>query len=145
MITLILLCIGISIAVPTLLKGICFCLYNTGYGIDYFDGWDFSTQATRRFYIENQVCAATSICHIYATVPSNTANFVFINVHTGKDVEGIIIKYSEFNKNSVVYSVKGTKMEIPKLQPRGDRYVYSSLLENLNSSTIYTINIYNQQ
>lgn len=52
----------------------------------------------KRKWLPDKVCMPTSICHIYATLPSNTQNSVFINIHTGKYIKTL---FAVFNYNNI--------------------------------------------
>lgn len=63
-----------------MLDGVCFCSYNDVIG-------DFSTKVSRKRLLGDRVCEVNSICRVYATLPHSTNNSVFINIHTGINID----------------------------------------------------------
>lgn len=77
--------LGLCIFGVIALKGVCMCIYNPNYGYNVRSAEMFSTEFTRSLSID-KVCQNGKIRHIYATLPENGSQEVFINVHAGKDV-----------------------------------------------------------
>lgn len=79
--------------VPLFFHNTCLAFYNDtiGYYNQYL-GFQVNTQFTRLFQL-NDACPPGPPCHFYATVPENTANDVFINVHTNTAVRNVFVHY----------------------------------------------------
>lgn len=80
----------ISILGVVMLKGVCICVFNEKYGTKVNKDFSFSTEFTRMLQID-KVCQDGKVCHMYATLAENAAESVFINVHTGSDIENLTV------------------------------------------------------
>lgn len=76
-----------SIFLPLAFQKGCLCVYNKAYGVDTFLDLQFSTKWTRSNWLPDEVCPKGTLCHIYATLPEETSKEVFINVHSGTDID----------------------------------------------------------
>lgn len=129
-----------SFGVPLMTTGMCVTFFNTSYGIgnSYIH---FSSKFTR--YLElNTVCPQGQICHIYATLPEDSSTSVFINVHTGNDINTLQINYDTLANHQAspkaVLNYSATPSSYyTDLETRGDRYVHSTYLGNLTNNTMY--------
>ncbi len=121
-------------------------MFNDNYGWPLLGDWNFSTQMTRGHWINGNVCTnRMGICHVYASLPSNTSNSVFINIHTGPGIDKVQVSYvpaANFNMTPSQFIVtQATQFTLNGLEAAGERNIYSVLLNNLTSSTLYTIQI----
>lgn len=95
----------------------------------------------------NDACPPGPPCHFYATVPENTANDVFINVHTNSAVRNVFVHYDleEFflnNKTATLRNVQpATLFELDYVEAKGQRNVHSALVSGLTPKTKYVIQI----
>ena len=126
----------IAIFVPLVSSNLCICIYNTGYGIKLGSSAELSSEFSRRYWINDSYCPKTEICHLYATLPSDTAHSVFINIHAGEDIEGVIINY---RANGSVFPavIQAQSIPLEGIEERGERNLFTALLTNLQPNTLY--------
>ena len=92
MIYILLIIITFAIGMPLIFEGICICEYDStfGYSVE-GDVSYFSTKMIRKHHSPApHVCDPDSICHVYATLPEETYNSVFINVHVGINIKDVV-------------------------------------------------------
>lgn len=133
-----------SIFIPFFFENTCISLFNPPIGF-YISGYiDISTKFTRHIS-ENDKCPPGPPCHFYATLPENSTTSVFINVHTNTKYNDVIFKYDEksFHENykTFQYNVTPSKY-VPVLESRGERHVFSGLINNLKPNTEYIIGVF---
>jgi len=76
-----------------LMDGVCFCVFNSAYGLDLDWSIQFSTKFSRSFWIDGKVCPDSKICHLYATIPETGSSDIFLNIMVGSDLSGIKVIY----------------------------------------------------
>jgi hypothetical protein len=100
----------------------------------------FTTSLTRQLTLP-EACPIGRPCHIYATLPENTSDSVFINYHTN-------ILYKESN---TCYTLESSGKEtcfptkviaFDGVEKAGQRSVHSAYLYDMLPDTLYTIRIY---
>jgi len=83
-----------SLFMPVFFHNSCLSFYNNSIG--YYNptlGFVVNTQLSRYFQLP-KACPVGPPCHLYATVPEDTASSVFINIHTHKSIfENVAIYY----------------------------------------------------
>eukprot|EP01017_Pseudomicrothorax_dubius_P005321 TRINITY_DN11320_c0_g2_i2.p1 TRINITY_DN11320_c0_g2~~TRINITY_DN11320_c0_g2_i2.p1 ORF type:complete len:567 (-),score=92.87 TRINITY_DN11320_c0_g2_i2:57-1757(-) len=128
--------------------GLCIAAYHDTVGIN-VDTLMLSTRFTRKFYLDEVCPLEGGPCHLYATIPENASDSVFINVHTHKSVDQVIIRYAfktqPDSENDVRHEVNATDFILQGFDPLGERRVFSALLTDLQPDTDYVIQVvYNQ-
>lgn len=137
------LILAYGITVPLVTSKLCLCTYNPKYSYDLFDGFGISSEVTRSYDIAENVCELEQICHVYATLPSDTDSGVFINVHTGIEVDDLYIVMSV---GSHTHQFSCDKFGMPSgIDPNGRRNIYSCLAHNLISQTTYNLVVKSRQ
>jgi len=135
--------IFISIFLPTFLHGFCVSSFHEYVG-PVFGEASISTSILRWFQL-NEFCPVGKPCHVYATLPEDTATSVIINAHTNVAYDILTIKYDvELNyifSKEMRYSVNTTAIEIEGTDKVGERKVHSAYLSNLIPNTMYSIAI----
>jgi hypothetical protein len=87
--------IPLCLLLPLFFENTCLCFYNSEIG--YYNkelGFNINTQFTRQYFQLKKECIDDVPCHVYATVPEDMAHAAFINVHTSKNIQQVLIKYS---------------------------------------------------
>ena len=133
---------------PVIFGGICQIQATFENGVS---GFIFSTSLTREYTLP-EACPVGPPCHVYATLPENASDSVFINFHTNIKHPHAVVCYN----TSITSS---TKRELEQRDPAdiciqthvndfkavewiGQRLVHSVYLFDLTPDTIYRINIY---
>lgn len=124
----------------------CITLFNETFGLPLDRFSTMSTKFTRYFQL-SQVCAAGPPCHVFATVPEDASNAVFLNVHTSLSVDSLTIKYDtienyQLNGNTTSMEKNSSTHRYDQIEGRADRMIHTILLDNLKSNTLYKILIY---
>eukprot|EP00330_Aristerostoma_sp_ATCC50986_P002187 CAMPEP_0114588298 /NCGR_PEP_ID=MMETSP0125-20121206/11032_1 /TAXON_ID=485358 ORGANISM="Aristerostoma sp., Strain ATCC 50986" /NCGR_SAMPLE_ID=MMETSP0125 /ASSEMBLY_ACC=CAM_ASM_000245 /LENGTH=512 /DNA_ID=CAMNT_0001784617 /DNA_START=164 /DNA_END=1702 /DNA_ORIENTATION=- len=145
--TMIVSSLFLSFFVPLTTSGACMNFYNKNYGWQFYEMSSVSSKFMRKFTIPNDVCPPGKPCHVYATLPEDTATQVFFNVHTSYDVDNITLNYDTLNNynNSgklafTAYSNMSTKYDFDN-EEQGKRTVHVVLLTGLEPATTYEIQI----
>jgi hypothetical protein len=130
----------LSIGVPLAMKDSCLCVFSKDFGISVLNGTAvFSSRLIRSFTVE-KVCPPGPPCHVYATLPSNTSEAVFINAHTDYDVDSVTVAYDRldyYNANaSLRYNAVSSTYKLD-FEDKGRRAVHTTLLYNLEPETEY--------
>jgi len=133
------LALASSIALPIFTEGTCMNCFNEGYGQQMF-GLGMSTKMTRYFEL-GTVCKSGQICHLYATLPEDSATGVIVNVHTGPDVDSLLVKYKKQDEKTYEKNVTAQSYYL-NLETRGDRHVHSAFLGGLDVNSKYNFEIY---
>jgi len=130
-----------SIAVPLMTADTCFSLFNEGYGSQFLS-FKISTRFSRYFTIDT-VCPSGQICHLFATLPEDSATAVILNVHTATDVSSITIGYAVQSdpQQPIIKNVTSQSFYVD-LEERGARYVHAVVLSSLEPNTNYYFEIY---
>jgi len=121
----------------------CFCYYTRLNGWDIDTKIELSTALTRAITLD-PACPPGKPCHVYATVPEDTATSAFINIHVHYDVTDITFKY-----DTVVYyeAEKEYREDAKSVHKQltfdtvGSRTVHSVLLTELTPDTLYKFEI----
>jgi len=130
-----------SFAMPMFTADTCMNYFNEGYGTK-IQGLGMSTRLTRHFELDT-VCPKGKICHLYATLPEDSSTGVILNVHTGPDVQSIVIAYGiPDNEKSLLTNNVTSQSYLVELEGKGDRYMHSAYLNNLLPNTTYSFEIY---
>jgi len=124
-----------SFTMPLLTAGTCMNYFNEGYGTK-IQGLGMSTRLTRYFELDT-VCPQGKICHLYATLPEDSATGVILNVHTGSDVSSITVGYKEDGDDQPITKQVVSQSYLIDLEGKGDRYMHSAYLSNLSPNTTY--------
>lgn len=132
--------LAISILSVIALKGVCICVFNSNYGYRIKDEFMFSTQWLRSQQID-KVCEKEKLCHIYATLPEDTAHSVFINLHTGLDVKNVTVKLTT-GAGTITQNLTDP-FSMKHLENIGQRNVFHALFTNLTANTMYAVNVTN--
>ena len=137
------LIIFFSIFLPFLFENTCVSFHNSPIGFRLGNA-DLSTKLTRQTS-ENEKCPSGPPCHIYATLPENATNAVFLNFHVNQRHGNIQV----FNDSLDHYSIQKTlryqikiKRFDPELESIGSRYVYSALITGLQPNSSYAFGIF---
>lgn len=128
-----------SATVPLLTTHTCLNFSNQGYGTK-FDTFGLSTAFSRYFQIKT-VCPSGQICHLYATLPEDSATSAILNVHTAADVKKITIGYGVHSHKKITTNITAQSFYVD-LEERGARYVHSAVLTGLEPNTTYYFEIY---
>jgi len=128
-----------TLIAPQLTAETCMNYFNTGYGTK-FSGLGISTTLTRYFQIDT-VCKSGQICHLYATLPEETSTNVILNLHTGPDVKTLIVGFGLESDKKITANVTAQSYHV-ELESRGERYVHSAYLSNLEPNTLYYFEVY---
>jgi hypothetical protein len=91
-----------------------------------------------------QICPENSICHVYATLPEETATSVFINVHSGIGISSLTAIVRQ-NETKIVEKDFKKIYEMKDVESIGQRNVHSILLKGLIPNMLYNIDIINTQ
>ncbi|EAS06851.1 metallophosphoesterase (macronuclear) [Tetrahymena thermophila SB210] len=135
------------ILVPSFFHNTCLAFYNDNIG--YYNellGFQINTQFTRIFQL-NDSCPPGPPCHLYATLPENTANDVFINIHTNKAINNVTVYYDleEYYLNNKTAQLRNQQssvlFELDYVESKGQRNVHSALISGLTPKTKYVIQI----
>lgn len=129
-----------SVFLPFLFEKTCVSQLNPFIGFR-FGNWDVSTRFTR-LSSENEKCPSGKPCHIYATLPPDADQSVFINLHTSKIYNEVFVYYDfidYFKINQKFRFNSLAKTFAPELEKVGERNVHSALLRNLVPNTTYAI------
>jgi len=137
------LIIFFAIFLPFLFQNTCVTFHNP------IIGWkignaDLSTKITRQTSL-NTKCPAGPPCHVYATLPENATNAVFLNFHTNQKHDNVEVFNDTMDhytiQKTLRYQIKVNRYD-PELEPIGSRYVYSALITNLQPNTSYAFGIF---
>lgn len=129
-----------SVFLPLLFENTCVSQLNPQVGFR-FGSWDVSTRLTRQSS-ENKKCPSGKPCHIYATLPPDAENSVFINLHTSTIYNEVYVYYDFFEYFKINQSFRYKSLAstfAPELEKVGERNVHSALLRNLVPNTTYAI------
>jgi hypothetical protein len=135
-------------------QGICGCDFSDdipGHVIN-GDGMNLST-AFMRYYIDKDLCPADKTpCMVYATLPENALNQVFINFHVNLEscldencepsfeyIEGNVPKATNFSDWRTAKVVR-SEYRSPVTE-YNQRHVFTTLLKNLKANTFYSFRI----
>jgi len=138
------LIIFFSIFIPFFFENTCISLFNPPIGFYFADYIDISTKITRSIS-ENYKCPAGPPCHIYTTLPENATTGVFINFHTNVEHNDAVVQWDDlpfYDHFGVLKYTAYPKKFIPDLEPKGQRNVYSALIDNMTANSSYAIAIY---
>ena len=137
------LIIFFAIFLPFLFQNTCVTFHNPVIGWK-IGSADVSTKITRQTALDDR-CPAGVPCHVYVTLPENATNAVFLNFHTNQKHTNAQV----FNDTKEHYQVLKTlrypvpvKRFDPELEPKGSRYVYSALINNLQPNNSYAFGIF---
>lgn len=127
-----------------LFTGFCVSSYQDYVG-PIFGTASLSSSFSRYFQLP-EFCPPGPPCHIYATLPEDTARSVFINVHTHDSYDVIGIEYelensSSFNTEREVKSSKSTSFKVAGTDRSGRRKLHHFYLDNLQPDTMYKLRI----
>ncbi|KAL4450819.1 hypothetical protein ABPG74_011661 [Tetrahymena malaccensis] len=138
-----LLAVAISIFPLIFFQDICVCSNkDSGYLIN--DNMYLSTSFTRRISFK-KACPEEELCHLYATLPENTHNSVFINIHTGIAINQITIQLQDLEVKSDPIVQTGQINSSIDLDSNGERNTFTNLFENLQPNRLYLIKVINQE
>lgn len=138
-----------AIFLPLLTAKSCLAYYTPEYG-SAFDAYTMSTNMIRLFSFSfAQICPAGRICHVYSTLPEDPSTSVFLNIHTGADIDILDVHYSseedlEFSIFRSIAINKTAQSDYLNLEWKGKRYVHSIYLDNLEPNTPYYAQFYHQ-
>ena len=133
-----------SIFIPFFFENTCISLFNPPIGFYFADYIDISTKMTRSIS-ENYKCPSGPPCHIYATLPENATTGVFINFHTNIEHNDAVVLWDDLPFYDHFATLKYTshpKKFRPQLEAKGERNVYSALIDNMTANSSYAIGIY---
>mmetsp|Transcript_1813 Transcript_1813/g.1708 ORF Transcript_1813/g.1708 Transcript_1813/m.1708 type:complete len:171 (-) Transcript_1813:542-1054(-) len=82
---------ALSFIWPFLLMGICLGFFDTRIGI--IKGTLSISTSVSRFFDLKEACPPGPPCHVYATLPEDSATSVFINAHTNTEYEEVYVRY----------------------------------------------------
>lgn len=137
------LIIFFSIFLPFLFENSCVTFHNPKIGFS-LGSADLSTKITRQTS-ENEKCPAGVPCHVYATLPENTTNSVFLNFHTNQK-HGDAQVFNDSLDHYLVQKTLRYKINVkrfdPELESIGSRYVYSALITDLQPNSSYVFGIF---
>lgn len=123
------------------LKGVCVCLYNSKYGAKFTRDVDWSTEFSRALTID-KICKDGEVCHLYATLPENSSDSVFINVHTGTDIENITVILEALSTSPSEQVLKLTNhkpIRLTNIEDIARRHIFSLLFTDLKPSVTYRV------
>jgi hypothetical protein len=95
------LIIGLAFFWPFLFMNTCFSFYDTRQGLQLAGQMSISTWIIRQFELR-EACPPGPPCHIYATLPEDSATGVFINTHTNTRYSDMTVYFDTqdyFNAN----------------------------------------------
>lgn len=124
------------------LKGVCVCLYNSKYGAKFTRDVDWSTEFSRALTID-KICKDGEVCHLYATLAENASDSVFINVHTGTDIDNITVILEAINSPSpseqTLKLTNHKPIRLTNIEDIAKRHVFSLLFTDLKPSITYRV------
>jgi hypothetical protein len=88
----------------------------------------------------DQICKDEEICHLYATVPADTSTSVFFNAHSGLSLNNLTFVLS-LNGTVVNTQINDKPYKLENVESKGQRYVHSVLVTDLNENTNYTLEV----
>jgi len=137
---------SVALVCPLITHKSCINDHTAGYGISLLNGKFIYSSSFYRYLTLDKVCAAEAPCHIYATLPFDTATSVFINVHTNIHVKDITVNYEKSSVYAETGSLTSSQSSSYTLHQDydsvGERNIHNVLLQNLAPNTLYTIEIY---
>lgn len=138
------LIIFFSIFIPFFFQNTCISLFNPPIGFFFSDWIDVSTKITRSIS-ENYKCPTGPPCHVYTTLPENSSTGVFINFHTNVEYSDPVVLWDTlqfYEQFKVLKYTAVPKKFVPELEPKGERNVFSALIDNMTANSSYAFGIY---
>jgi len=136
---------ALAIFMPLATAGLCISTFSDKYGYYWLEVRRVSSTFTRWFDIK-KVCPPGAPCHIYTTVPEDTATGFFLNVHTHTDVQEITVLYQERESYETdgpdMKEKKGEMYNFKGVEELGKRNVHSVYIDGLKEGTEYYLEIY---
>jgi len=136
---------SLAIFMPLATSGLCISTFSDKYGYYWLEVRRVSSTFTRWFDIE-KVCPPGAPCHIYTTVPEDTATAFFLNVHTHVDVKEITVFYQERESYEKVgpdmKEKQGEMYEFKGVEELGKRSVHSVYINGLKEGTEYYLEVH---
>ena len=127
--------VGYSVVLPVVSCGMCICFYNPSIGIPLPGDASLSTWLMRYLTLPD-ACPEGVPCHIYLTLPEDSAHNVFLNCHTATSQTRVSVHYG-LQPDLLINAVGMKGFELKGLERKGDRMVHSVLLGNLTANTQY--------
>lgn len=115
----------LSVGLPTFFNNTCVCLYEESFHEAFnlqFLGLPASvnTQVSRIFQVTKACNLENAPCHVYATLPEDTATKVFINMHVHEGVKDPLqMHYIIENSGGKAQSTKSKVFHFKDLEDRG--------------------------
>jgi len=132
-----------DILLHLLFTGFCVSSYQDYVG-PIFGTASLSSTFTRYFQLP-EFCPPGPPCHVYATLPEDTATSVFINVHTNEKYNVIGIEYeldhSSYESERDVKSQNSTSFKVAGTDRNGRRKLHHFYLDNLVPDSTYNLRI----
>jgi len=135
---LLILTVLIGVVFPIVSEGLCLCYYNPGMGV-VVGSSSLSTRLTRLFTMPES-CPSGPPCHVYLTLPDDSAHFAFLNVHTSPDYDVLTVHYG-LQPAALNNTLAMTLFPVEGLDRHTNRHVFSALLMNLTSNTRYYLRL----
>jgi len=135
---LLILTVLIGVVFPIVSEGLCLCYYNPGMGV-VVGSSSLSTRLTRLFTMPES-CPSGPPCHVYLTLPDDSAHFAFINAHTSPDYDVLTVHYG-LQPAALNNTLAMTLFPVEGLDRHTNRHVFSALLMNLTSNTRYYLRL----
>jgi len=130
---------ALAIFMPLATAGLCISTFSDKYGYYWLEVRRVSSTFTRWFDYK-KVCPPGAPCHIYTTVPEDTATGFFLNVHTHTDVQEITVMYQEkksYEEGLEMKEKKGEMYNFKGVEELGKRNVHSVYIDGLKEGTEY--------
>ena len=126
--------------VPQITAKSCMAYYSPKGTVAFGPFW-ISTAFSRWLSVP-KVCPHGKICHIYSTLPEDSATSVILNVHTGIDVTNLQASYDTTSNyqayNSLGFNKTGIDLKM-EIDVTGERYIHSIYVDGLTSNTDYYV------